>query len=201
MNNPDTYILTSPRGELLLGDIAPLEALEAMANDEDRAAVAEFSAPSRRAERLAWRIMLRRRVGSPIEVEYSTEGAPRIKNLPYAHISVSHCHDKVAVALSKEPCTVDIESLTRDFQRLAPRYMNESELAMAHDNATRAAIWCGKEALYKLAGRRGLDLRCDINITSLDLAQGTLTGRVAEGAEVEMKIIRPDQMHIVVYRI
>lgn len=209
MNNPEIYSFTTEQGILLLSRIAPLEQLECEANAEDMRAVAAFTSPSRRAERLAWRIMLRRWAGQPIEVEYSPTGAPQIKNLAYPHISVAHCCDMVAVALSARPCAVDIETLNRNFGRVAERFMSNDERAMTHTDADAdtdidakiAAVWCGKETLYKLYGRAGLDLKKDIRITSLDLSNGIVRGQIDEEVEVEMHLRQIDDNHIVVYHI
>lgn len=217
MNNPEIYSFTTEQGILLLSRIAPLEQLESEANAEEMRAVAAFTSPSRRAERLAWRIMLRRWAGQPIEVEYSPTGAPQIKNLAYPHISVAHCCDMVAVALSARPCAVDIETLNRNFGRVAERFMSDDERAMTHTdadtdtdidtdtdtdaNAKIAAVWCGKETLYKLYGRAGLDLKKDIRITSLDLSNGIVRGQIDEEVEVEMHLRQTDDNHIVVYHI
>lgn len=201
MNNSEIYSLTREQGILLVAPIARLEQLEQEASAEDMRAVASFTSPTRRAERLAWRIMLRRWAGRDIEVEYAPNGAPQIKNFTYTHISVSHCQDKVAVALSVQPCAVDIERIDRNFSRLAPRFMGDKELAMAATDIEQAAVWSGKETLYKLYGKEGIDLRQDINITSLDLAHNTLRGKIVGHDEVEMRIQKIDEHHIVVYHI
>ena len=201
MNNPEIYSFTTGQGILLLSRIASLERLEREANAEDMREVATFTSPSRRAERLAWRIMLRRWAGQSIEVEYLPTGAPQIKNLAYPHISVAHCRDMVAVALSARPCAVDIETLNRNFGRIAERFMSDDEMTLARADTERAAIWCGKETLYKLYGRAGLDLKKDIRITSLDLSNGIVRGQIDNEAAVEMHLRQIDDNHIVVYHI
>ena len=45
---------------MLIGHIAPLPILEAEANEEELRSVEGISSHSRRAERLAWRILLRK---------------------------------------------------------------------------------------------------------------------------------------------
>ena len=186
---------------LLLGDIAPLESLISRATERDMAAIEGFTSPSRRAERLAWRIMVRESLGREIEVDYSDGGVPKINDLQYNHISVSHCADRVMVALSKKSCGVDIERLDRCFRNIAPRYMSQEELLLASDTAAMAAVWCAKECLYKMSGTSGIDLRHDIRITAIDLTAATITGQVKEGEPLTMHIMRPDDEHIAVYHI
>ena len=93
--------------------------------------------------------------------------APQLINRAL-HVSVSHCAGYVAVALSEHPCAVDIELLSRDFSRVASRFVTPDEARLAEDGRLLAAIWCGKEALYKYAGRRQIDWLRDLRIESVD---------------------------------
>lgn len=188
-------------GLLLIGDILPLAEAESLADELDLASVEGIVSPTRRAERLSWRILLRRYAQRPVEVEYLESGAPQIKNLHYPHISVSHCSDKVAVVLSHRPCCVDIESLNRNFAKLAPRFMSTEELDMACDTTTMAAVWSGKECLYKFYGQQGLDLRRDIHITKVDFEQGFVEGSILSEPTIQLRVALPDDKHIAVYRI
>ena len=201
---PDVVSLGEGAALLLIGHIAPLEALEAEASEEELQSVAGFSSSSRRAERLSWRIMLRRVVGRGVRIEYSSQGAPLlseevvVNNYHYKYISVSHCRDMVAVMLSQQPCGVDIEQSGRDFGRVSSRYITQEERRLSDNPRFEAAVWCAKEALYKLAQREGLDFRRDICITAVDFEAGRILGRVAEFSKVDMQIVWPDEEHIVV---
>ena len=212
MNNIFSQIQTfaSESGVLLVGAIPTLEVLEAAANDGDKVAAEQFSAPSRRAERLAWRIMLREWArchttwkGENLEVEYSSQGAPKIKNFPYEYISVSHCSDRVAVAIAQKPCSVDIERCDRNFHNIAARYLAPEELVLAESEPTQgfAAIWCAKECLYKLYGLSGVELKHDIRIEEVDFAQGVVSGRVLQHGSIKLQCSVLDQEHIVIYHI
>lgn len=192
---------------LLLEPIAPLEELEREADKRDMDSVAEFSSPSRRAERLAWRRVMRR-IAPDVEVEYDASGAPYIKpsstsadgsNIPYTHISVSHCRDVVAVALSNVRCGVDVERLNRNFERVAERYITSEERQLCLEEWWLAAVWCAKETLYKIAGREGVDFRHDMTIEALDTTSHTIHCRGVEGERVELRYLMPDEEHIVVY--
>ena len=200
---PDVVSLGEGAALLLIGHIAPLEELEAEASEEELQSVARFSSSSRRAERLSWRIMLRRVVGRGVTIEYSSQGAPLlseevvVNNYHYKYISVSHCRDMVAVMLSQQPCGVDIEQSGRDFGRVSSRYITQEERRLSDNPRFEATVWCAKEALYKLAQREGLDFRSDIHISAIDFAAATIVGRV-EDSLVDMQIAWPDDEHIVV---
>ena len=115
-----------------------------------------------------------------IRIAYDEVGAPVVENSP-VHVAVSHCEGSVAVALSDAPCAVDIESLGRDFGRVASRYMAGAEAAVCSDPRWPAVVWCAKECLYKYAGRRELDLLRDLRVERVDLSAGTLVGRIGDG--------------------
>ena len=184
--------------------IAPLEELEAWANEEELKSVETISATARRAERLAWRQMLRKVANQSIEIIYNNQGAPQLRHailkdgVSYEYVSVSHCRDRVAVMLSNHPCGIDIEQLAREFSRISSRYITPEERALCESGEFEAVAWCAKEALYKLAQVEGLDFRRDIIIEAIDLAQGTIVGRAGELSQVTMQILRPDGEHIAV---
>ena len=210
MNNifADIQTYTLEGGWLLVCDIPPIEDLLSQADSNDMAAIENFTISSRQAERLAWRIMLRcwakdnlQWDGEVLEIEYSQQGAPKILNFPYKHISVSHSRSKVAVVVSNEPCAVDIECLNRNFQSVVPRYLSLEEQAMAKDSMLLAAMWCAKECLYKLSGRSALNLRDDIQVKGVDMLQGVIRGGILQHSDVLLHCTMPDDKHIMVYYI
>ena len=203
-SQPDVVSLGEGAALLLIGHIAPLEELEAEASDCELQSVERFSSSSRRAERLSWRMMLRRVVGRSVTIKYSSQGAPLlseevvINNCHYKYISVSHCRDMVAIMLSQQPCGVDIEQMGRDFGRVSSRYITAEERSLSDNPRFEAVAWCAKEALYKMAHREGLDFRRDICITAVDFENNRIFGRVGAYEGVEMQILWPDDEHIVV---
>lgn len=188
---------------IIIDYIPPMEALLADATEADLRAVAEFAAESRRRERLAWRAMLRRALGRECVIEYKPSGKPQIVDEKYSHISVSHCRDMVAVALSTRECGVDVELLERRFAAVAERYMSHEELAMATTAGQQAIVWSAKEVLYKMAGTEGLDLRGEIRITQIDEAEARVRGVVEHRGERLMEqslhYCYPDAEHILIY--
>ena len=143
---------------------------------EERAAAAAFVSERRRAEYLTWRAVVRRELGDDVGIAYDALGAPVLTNRA-VHISVAHCAGRIAVCASPERCAVDIEPQARDFSRAASRYLTPEEEALSDEALLPGIVWCAKEALYKLAGRRELDFRRDLHIVRLDLAAGPIPGQ------------------------
>ncbi len=184
-------------------------ALSHLLTADDQEFISTITAKRRGSELTAWRSLLRqtlRSMGldreSQFNIAYNSLGAPYLVGSEL-FISVSHSRYLVAVVISDVQCAVDIESLDRDFGRVAPRYVTEQERSLFAQSAIPQQlhlpiIWCAKEALYKLAGRRGVDLLADLSIVNVD--EG-LVGAVREGSEtrfVELKWLHVES-HIVVY--
>ena len=190
-------IISTPQATLVVEPIAPLSELEREADERDLQSIEAFTSPSRRAERLAWRRVLRR-LSPDAEVEYEPSGAPRLKNSPYTYISISHCRDVVAVVLSNARCGVDVERVDRDFARVAERYMTAAESALCSEEWWAAAVWCAKECLYKMAGREGADFKRDIVVESVDTSTSQILCR-AYGEPMTLHYAMPDEKHLLAY--
>ena len=154
-------------GQIAVAPIPDGELLERGATEEELQSVESISSQSRRAERLAWRLLLRS-VLPTAQVEYLSSGKPEIKNSQYNHISVSHCRDFVAVAIATKPCGIDVERYDRNFERVRSRYMTAEEQSLSADEHWAAVVWCAKEAMYKMAGREGVDFKRDMQIISAE---------------------------------
>lgn len=191
------FVISTPQATLVVEPIAPLSELECEADERDLQSIEAFTSTSRRAERLAWRRVLRR-LSPDAEVEYNASGAPLLKNSPYTHISVSHCRDCVAVALSCAPCGVDVELRERNFERVAERYISSAERALCSEAWWLAAVWCAKECLYKMAGREGTDFKRDIIIESVDTSASQILCR-AYGKPMTLHYAMPDEKHLLAY--
>ena len=190
-------VISTPQATLVVEPILPLSELEREADERDLQSIEAFTSPSRRAERLAWRRVLRR-LSPDAEVEYEPSGAPRLKNSPYTYISVSHCRDVVAVVLSCNVCGVDVERVDRDFARVAERYMTAKERALCSEEWWAAAVWCAKECLYKMAGREGADFKRDIVVESVDTSTSQILCR-AYGEPMVLRYAMPDEKHLLAY--
>lgn len=158
---------------LLVEPLMDLAAAESCAAAPDLDAVRGFL-PKRRQEVLSWRAMVRRELGADIYISYDITGTPAVAG---AHISVAHSRDMVAVCISDRRCGVDIEPESRDCSRAAVRYMSPDERQLSDSVLLPVVVWCAKEAMYKFAGREGVDFLRDICITEVDFAAGTVRGR------------------------
>ena len=156
----------------------------------DVASASRFQNDRRRREHLAWRRIVRNELGRNVIIEYNEVGAP-IVDTPNTYISVAHGGERVAVAIADEPVGVDIEALDRNYDRIKERYMTPQEVALSDNDNWPAIAWTAKEAIYKLYGKREVDLTKDIRITSFDASEMLLTAeaRDTKGIVVEVKII------------
>lgn len=193
---------TMDNGLVAVMPIGGLDDLECNATETELKSVEHIHSASRRAERLAWRALLRE-LEPAAQVEYLPSGKPAIKNSKYQHLSVSHCRDFVAVALSSKPCGIDIERCDRNFGCVKSRYMSDEEAMLSAHNDWSAVVWCAKEALYKMAGREGVDFKRDIIIRSAQMQDVSwkLSAELfgAESVTLDGSLI--DDNHILVYTV
>lgn len=132
--------------------------------------------------------LLRRMTGNPdITITHSPAGAPLAEVF---HISVSHCADAVAIALSRScPVGIDIERPSERLERLVDR-------VSAPDEPTEAAPlrrWTAKEAVFKCAGVEGLVLshiRLDLDALTAEIPGGRrfAVHHVEEGIALAVEI-------------
>lgn len=120
----------------------------------------------RKAEWYTTRLLLHT-VCPTATITYGTKGEPILENsAEYSHLSISHGADKVAVLLSKNDCGVDIESTTRNFNRVATRFLNNREKALITPN-NYATAWSAKEAIFKYFKGNGIEFLSDFEITAI----------------------------------
>lgn len=120
----------------------------------------------RKAEWYTTRLLLHE-ICPTATIGYGTRGEPLLENSPeYTHLSISHGADKVAILLSQNDCGVDIECTTRNFDRVAPRFLNERERSLITPEHYPMA-WSAKEALYKYFQGNEVEFLTDFEITEL----------------------------------
>ena len=176
---------------LFVEPISPIFACcDALIVAEDVASASRFQREARRSEHLSWRRIVRRELGRGVSISYNDVGAPVVDS-PNIYISIAHAKERmVAVAIADEVVGVDIESMDRDFERVASRYMSAEEQQLSCDDVWYAMVWSAKEAMYKLCGRRGVDLTADMHIVSYDEALGQAVGMVDDRrVKLDIKII------------
>ena len=177
--------------KLIIEPIPPVYlCCDALITASDVASASRFQNDNRRREHLAWRRIVRHELGRQVIIDYNDVGAP-IVDVPNTFISVAHGGEMVAVAIANERVGVDIESLDRNFSRIQSRYMTTEEIALSSNEEWAARVWAAKEAIYKLYGKREVDLTEDIRITGLDTQSMILMAEVRDtkGMVVETKTV------------
>ena len=156
----------------------------------DVASASRFQNDKRRREHLAWRRVVRNELGRGVVIDYNEVGAP-VVDTPNTHISVAHGGERVAVAIADERVGVDIENLDRNYERVKSRFMSPAEEALSDMEEWPAMVWTAKEAIYKLYGKREVDLTEDIHIIGLNTETMSLSAEVRDtkGIVVEVRII------------
>jgi len=114
---------------------------------------------------LSGRVLIRNLLNTShfIEVQSDEYGKPHLVNFDY-ELSISHSLDYAAVIISKKRVGIDIEQMRPKIRNIAHKFMREEEQAFLAEDADQAmrqmfVIWTGKEALYKLYGKRNLNFR------------------------------------------
>ena len=163
---------------------------DALIAASDVASASRFQNDKRRREHLAWRRVVRNELGRGVVIDYNEVGAP-VVDTPNTHISVAHGGERVAVAIADERVGVDIENLDRNYERVKSRFMSPAEEALSDMEEWPAMVWTAKEAIYKLYGKREVDLTEDIHIIGLNTETMTLSAEVRDtkGIVVEVRII------------
>ncbi len=98
------------------------------------------------------------------------------------HISISHTFPMaVAMLHRKATCGIDIERPRQKLIDTQYKYLHPTELKYANDPEKLCIIWCGKEVVYKIHGRKYLSLKDEISI-SFESAH-TLKGEILRANE------------------
>lgn len=133
----------------------------------------EFQHVKRKREWLAVRLLIAELLGSDFSVFYDRNGKPEFQHEKYKYISISHSADYAAVSLHQnKPVGIDIESLNRRFAYVEKKYLSDDELAQVPNHPhLRAIYWSCKEAIFKWAGREGVDFRKQIKVNTFNPEQ------------------------------
>ena len=108
-------------------------------------------------------------------------GKPYLDQSPF-HISISHSHHKAAVIAAPDLCGIDIQKIVPKILRIQDKFMSTEEkeaLSEEHQLEQAHIIWGAKEALYKAYGRKKIDFRKHLHISTFEYQkEGTTTGYV-----------------------
>jgi 4'-phosphopantetheinyl transferase EntD len=116
---------------------------------------------------------------------------------PYAegygvHLSLSHSFPYVAAVVDRTKTVgIDLEQPKEKLLRIAPRVLSAAELADAGaDPVKHCVIWCAKEAMIKIYGKKDLTLAQNLQVDPFELAQeGHILGRIiVKGIETRVPL-------------
>lgn len=111
-------------------------------------------------------------------------GKPYLKD-SRQHISISHSDGLAAVILTSEPAGIDIQRWDNRMDRLASKFVTDSEQRNIENQDTHKCLhilWGAKEALYKAYGRKQLDFKTNIHCSAFTYqpAGGSLEGLIED---------------------
>jgi len=96
-------------------------------------------------------------------------------------LSLSHSFPYVAAYLHKsESVGIDLEQPKEKLFRIAPRILDNEELTIAGADLTKhCVIWCAKEVLVKVHGKKDLVFAKNLKISPFSVnSMGEITGRI-----------------------
>lgn len=157
-----------------------MEQLLATLPDEGRElneeAQQRFSAPKRRLEFIAVRVLLHQMLPGAV-IAYHDNGKPFLEHSD-RRISISHTDGYVAVMLSGQgEVGVDIEQYGERVCRVASRFVNEREPVSGVWE--QLLLWSAKETVYKMMNCREVDFR--EHLFSSDWQPKPITGPECKG--------------------
>ena len=125
--------------------------------------------PVRQAEWIIGRVLIKS-LCSLFDIEYvgiekHDKGKPYLKN-SYANISISHSFPIATAMIDlKHSCGIDMEQPREKLKTVQHKFLHESEVAYKDNLEKLCAIWCAKEVIYKIYGRRFLSLKDEIKVS------------------------------------
>lgn len=152
--------------------------------------------PQRQLHWLSSRVLIRSFMNTKqfIHLENDLHGKPVIHNFP-VHISLSHSADLSAILISKKfSVGIDIEKIDPKILRIKNKFLNDTEkksISEEEELNQLYVIWCAKEAMYKLYGKKQLEFREHLFVSAFKYAHsGELNGRIEKDSySLEVKII------------
>ncbi|MBK6521771.1 MAG: 4'-phosphopantetheinyl transferase superfamily protein [Sphingobacteriaceae bacterium] len=104
-----------------------------------------------------------------VELVYNELNRPFLKGRS-EHISISHSHQWLAISIHITNETgVDVELIREKVINIKHKFCCDAELEFAQNDIDKLTfLWCCKEAVYKVYGKRELEFK-NIIVDSLDL--------------------------------
>lgn len=156
--------------------IEELSALSGLTKDQ-LAEVGNFKSENRRREYLSVRAALRNMLGDDCpQIRYDALGKPSLSNGD--QLSISHTGNLIALMHSKtHNVGIDIEALRDKILSISKKFVNERENQnLPAENVIEHlhAIWCAKEVVYKIYGKKEVDFRKELMVHAFDLNDNRL---------------------------
>lgn len=126
------------------------------------------------------------------DLYYDDFGKPHLNN--GKGISITHSHEFTGIIVSDDKKVgIDIEKQRDKILRIAHKFTPLKEYhTVANEEALvrkLTIVWCAKESLYKLYGKKGLLFLENINVADFDFEDGKTTAKVSfDGAISEYRI-------------
>ena len=132
---------------------------------------------------LSSRVLLRKLLETDnfIGVRGDSHGKPHLINFDF-ELSITHSFEHAAVIISKKRVGIDIEIIKNKILNIATKFMNPEELDFLTESdkiRQMYVIWCAKESIYKLNGKKELHFKEHIYIEPFDyLKNGNITAKI-----------------------
>lgn len=121
------------------------------------------------ASRCALDWVLEKMLITQSEIIKDTNGKPFLKN-SNAQLSISHSNEYcVAIVHQSRNVGIDIQILSHKIKNVSTKFLTPSEIEIVGDQLLDLCkVWCAKEAMYKLVGKKGLSLKNDFNLIAIE---------------------------------
>ncbi len=111
----------------------------------------------RQRERASTLFLLHDFLGIKSALHHHTNGCPYLEGISN-HISISHTQHEIAIAIhASQKVGVDIENTSRNFARVAQRFLSTKEQNYLNTQTLQCLSWCAKETVFKLADEQGVE--------------------------------------------
>ena len=91
-------------------------------------------------------------------------GKPHLPNCDY-QLSISHSFPYAIAILNKRGSAgIDIEYPNEKLKRISSKFLNEKEIKYADSLSDLCKVWCVKETLYKIYGRKKVDYKKHLHV-------------------------------------
>lgn len=170
------------------------ELLQLLPTFHDNSELEIISHPQKRHEWLASRIVIRM-LAEMADITYQglwkdEHGKPFLIGRSN-FISITHTTDFVAgVIHPNTPVGVDMEKKTDKLIRIAHKFLSDDEAIQAGSNiGNLCMLWCSKEALFKLNGRKNISLKTNISVQFPSDTPPIYSGMISDESELKKAVI------------